>query len=199
MKWIYLATEDELSEKVGIRLATEAGLEIGQCLRRNGFGYLKSRVENFCQMARQAPVFLITDLDRKQCASTLIEEWLGNHKKPENFLFRVAIREIESWILADQEALRKLLGKKGQIPHYPDELADPKSVILSLAQNAPKNIKEELIIKKGAISSQGVGYNSILGKWVSETWCPTRAAERSPSLQRTRQRLLELSERLKKP
>ncbi|AZE15273.1 DUF4276 family protein [Pseudomonas chlororaphis] len=198
MKWIFLATEDELSEKVGIRLATEAGLEIGQCLRRNGFGYLKSRVANFCQMAKQAPVLLITDLDRKQCANTLIDDWLGNHEKPENFLFRVAIREVESWILADQEALRKLLGKKGQLPHRPDELADPKSAFLSLAQNAPKNIKEELVAQRGSVSSQGVGYNAILGQWVSESWSPTRAAERSPSLQRTRQRLLELSERLKK-
>ncbi|SCX72270.1 protein of unknown function [Pseudomonas sp. NFACC32-1] len=198
MNWIFLATEDELSEKVGIRLAAEAGLEVGQCLRRNGFGYLKSRVENFCRMAKQAPVLLITDLDKKKCPTDLISEWLGNSPPHDNFLFRVAVREVESWLLADQIAIQKLFGLKNSITSRPDELFDPKRTLLSLAKNAPKKVREELVAQRGAVASQGVGYNALLGNWVTETWQPERAAEHSPSLYRTRIRLRELSERLRK-
>jgi hypothetical protein len=38
MASIVLATEDELSEQVGIRLATEIGLEVALSLRKNGYG-----------------------------------------------------------------------------------------------------------------------------------------------------------------
>lgn len=196
MSWIFLATEDELSERVGIRLAAEAGLEVGQCLRRNGFGYLKSRVGNFCQMAKQAPVFLITDLDQKKCANALITEWSGKFHRPENFLFRVAVREVESWLLADEVGIQHLLGRKSPVPSRPDELFDPKKTLLSLAQHAPKAIRDELVAQRGAVAGQGIGYNALLGEWVNDMWQPQRAAERSPSLSRTLIRLRELSNRI---
>src|SRR5688500_3382606 len=112
MAWAVLATEDELSEAVGLCLAAEAGLEIGQQLRRGGFGYLKSRMGSFCDIAKYQPVLLFTDLDRVKCPSTLIAKWSGALTLPENFLFRVAVREIESWLLADHDAMRGLLGNR---------------------------------------------------------------------------------------
>lgn len=88
MVWIVLATEDELSEQVGLCLASEAGLDVGQCLRRGGNGYLRSRLANFCQIAEQQPVLLITDLDQSACASTLMNSWFGQMQRPAKLLFR---------------------------------------------------------------------------------------------------------------
>ncbi|RTD97891.1 DUF4276 family protein [Variovorax atrisoli] len=197
MTWLVLATEDELSETVGLCLAAEAGLEVGQQLRRGGFGYLKSRLRNFCEIALHQPVFLLTDLDRMKCASTLVDKWMGDLERPENFVFRVAVREIESWLLADHDAIRSLLGKRiGRLPLDPDSLPDPKQALLALAARAPRDIRDDLVATEGALASQGLGYNAQLCHMVRQNWRPARAADRSPSLAKARKRLKELAERI---
>lgn len=198
MAWVVLATEDELSESVGLCLAAEAGLEVGQQLRRGGFGYLKSRVGRFCEIAMHQPVVLLTDLDRVRCAPTLIAKWMGLQTRPENFVFRVAVREIESWLLADHDAIRGLLGNRiGKLPLDPDQLPDPKKTLLALAERAPREVRDDLVAKQGTIASQGLGYNALLGQMVQQTWRPARAAERSASLAKARIRLKELAARLR--
>lgn len=195
MVWIVLATEDELSEQIGLRLAAEAGLEVGQQLRRGGNGYLRSRIANFCQMAQMQPVFLITDLDQSQCASRLMESWFVGKPRPAQFLFRVAVREIESWILADHEAMQGLFGRRcPKLPIAPDSLPDPKMTLLGLAKAARRDIRDDLVVQQGSIASQGLGYNARLCQVVKEHWIPERAANRSPSLQKTRVRLRELAQ-----
>lgn len=48
---IVLATEDQLSEEVGLKLAADAGLNVVQKLRRGGNGYLIKRMRNFSKHA----------------------------------------------------------------------------------------------------------------------------------------------------
>lgn len=64
MKHLYLAVEDQLSELVGSRLLHEAfGRERSfTSLQKNGNGYLRSRLSNFCEMGVHNVVLLITDL-----------------------------------------------------------------------------------------------------------------------------------------
>ncbi|WP_163014802.1 hypothetical protein [Pseudomonas viridiflava] len=200
MKAIALATEDELSEAVGLRLLSEWGLldEMSPLLlRKNGSGYLRSRMDSWLQMAHQHPVVIITDLDRVKCPSLMLSDWLAGKTRPENFLLRIAVREMESWVLADHVAVRKLIGDKGKLPPLPDELPDPKSFLLTLAKSAPRSIKDELVRSSGSISSQGIGYNRRLVELVNSDWSPERASERSPSLVRARRRLYELALRCK--
>jgi len=197
MTWAVLATEDELSEEIGSCLAAEAGIEIGQRLRRGGSGYLRSRIANFCEMAERQPVLLLTDLDRINCPPALLEIWFGTRVRPKNLLFRVAVREVESWLLADHEAMRRLVGRRAtRLPVDPDELADPKRTLLALAQRAPRAVRDDLVVQQGAIASQGLGYNARLCQLVREAWQPERAAVHSPSLFRTRVRLKELAARM---
>ena len=82
---VALATEDELSERVCERLLAEAGLAISELrFRKNGFGYLKSKIDNFVSLARHQPLLLLTDLDQVPCAPTLIQRWMGKNSTPEN-------------------------------------------------------------------------------------------------------------------
>ncbi|WP_076605926.1 DUF4276 family protein [Burkholderia metallica] len=194
MTWLVIATEDEVSEQIGKRLAQEAGLEVGLCVGKQGNGYLRKRIPNFCQMADQQPVLLITDLDQIAHPKTLIAEWLGSKKPPRNLIFRVAVREIESWILADHVAMQTLLGAKvSKLPPSPDELADPKQTLLALAQKANRDVREDMVVSQGSVSSQGFGYNARLSQLIGTVWCPERAAGRSPSLSRARASLRNLS------
>jgi hypothetical protein len=197
MNSIVLATEDVLSEQAGLRIAAEAGLLVGQQLRRNGSGYLKSRIPNFCKIASFQPVVVIADLDQVRCPSQLLVDWLGRRERPDDLVIRVAVREIESWLMADHQAMRRLLGRRaGKLPREPEALLDPKGTLLNLARHAPRDVREDLLPPEGAIASQGLGFNPRRGNLIRTDWSPARAAERSPSLRKTRERLRELAQRM---
>lgn len=192
MRAIALATEDELSEAIGLRLIAESPFHEADVLplRRNGSGYLKSKVESWRQLAGQQVVLLLTDLDQIDCPVALRNEWLGTRPVPDRLLLRIAVREIESWVLADHDAMRKLIGDRGKLPPAPDELGDPKAFLLNMVRKyAPCDVKQDLLAERGAMASQGLGYNRRLVAWVKSDWSPDRAAARSPSLLRARQAL----------
>lgn len=199
MNGLTLATEDALSEAVGLRLMRCHKLTPTQLLRRDGVGYLRSRLKNWCELARIHPVVLITDLDAKACAPTLIDEWFARVESPRNLIFRVAVREIEAWLLADHDGINRLLGRTGpsRLPRDPDALADPKRHLLDLARGAPKLVRLDLLASAGSTARQGVGYNARLSGFVAHEWNPDRASERSESLRRTQQRLRDLATRLR--
>lgn len=201
MTTVALATEDELSETVGIKLLSEHPVLVENppmLLRRNGFGYLRSRMNNWREMASRQIVFVLTDLDRQPCPLVLLNEWLGaNRKVPAGLLFRIAEKEVESWLLADHDALGKLLGNKSRFPAQPDTLPDPKQHLLSLAKKAPRAVKEDLVAQQGAIARQGIGYNNRLVDWVQTEWSPQRAATRSPSLSRARSAIARIADKTK--
>jgi hypothetical protein len=194
---VVLATEDQLSEEVAVRLATAAGLAVGERLRKGGNGYLKSRIRSFCEISRHLPVFVLADLDLQACPVKVINSWFrGQHPTP-NLVFRIAVTEIESWVLADHRAISCLLGTApGVIPREPDSLIDPKATLIKLARRAPKSIRDDLVPPTGSIASQGLGYNTRLSSLIRTTWNPDRAATRSPSLRRARAALHGLANRL---
>lgn len=196
---VTLATEDALSEAIGRRLLAESPLASAHVLshRRNGFGYLRSQMDSWREMAGWHVVLLVTDLDTFACPPALIQDWSGRRQGlPDNLLLRVAVREIESWVLADHEAVRQLIGRKGKLPPEPDLLPDPKQYLLKLATSASRDVRDDLVGWKGrdAAASQGVAYNARLTEWVRSAWSPARAAERSPSLARARKALARLGQ-----
>jgi hypothetical protein len=168
--------------------------EVGLTFRRGGYGYLQSGIPKFCTFARRTPLLLITDLDRATCAASLITKWIGNNLLPEKFLFRVAVREIESWLLADHDGMKALLGSGGtKLPRTPDSLADPKRALLSFARRAPRDVRNDLIVQTGAVASQGLGYNQRMCDFIQSKWSPNQASLRSDSLRRARIRLRHFS------
>jgi hypothetical protein len=196
MTTIALATEDELSEAVGYKLITTfcPNLTMGQKLRRAGNGYLRSRIKSLHAMAKHGHVLLLTDLDKAPCPTQLINAWKGQLVLADALMFRVAVREIESWLLADHNAMRQLFGKKaGSLPDDPDSLPDPKNTLLRLASKAPRRIRDEICKSPGAVARQGIGYNQILCKLTRDSWDPVSAAERSASLSRACSRLRGLT------
>ena len=193
---IAVATEDELSEAIALRLISEVQQphEVTHKLRRGGFGYLRSRMDNWCQMAEQQVMLVLTDLDRANCLVEFRDQWLADRPLPASLVFRIAVREVESWVLADHQAMRELVGKKGVLPPQPDALPDPKQALLGLGQTAPKSVRDDLIKTIDGQLRQGVGYNARLTHWINTVWSPERAAERSPSLARARLRIHEAAE-----
>lgn len=197
MQAVALATEYELSEAVGIRLLSEVKdrIEVGLLFRRGGNGYLRSRIANFCEIARRQPLLVITDLDRLACPAALCSDWLDRTSRPRKLLLRVAVREIESWLFADHDAMRTLLGNAvaARLPKQPEAIENPKEFLLTLAARAPRDVRSDLCAPSGAFARQGLGYNARLCVFVREAWNPERASLRSDSLRRARRRILELA------
>ncbi len=191
-----LATEDALSEAIGLRLMQEVpGLQPGLLLRRGGSGYLRSRLKAFCEMARHRPLLVITDLDTARCPADLRSRWLGKLRQPAALLIRVAVTEVEAWLLADHVSMTAFLGQNAarHLPDEPDLVTNPKSLLLDLARRAPRDVRSDLCATAGAIARQGVAYNARLCGFVQDNWDPQRAASKSMSLQRCRHRLSELA------
>lgn len=197
MGYIALATEDELSEAVGRRLSADFALDVAQSFRRGGNGYLRNRLPTFCQIANHRPVLLLTDLDQKECAPSLLNDWYRRLDRPQNLLLRVAVREVEAWLLADREALSDFLRISARhLPAQPELLNDPKEELLRAALRAPKRIREDLVARHNALASQGIGYNRLLAGFVESRWSPERASAVSSSLAKTRERISELAARV---
>ena len=106
-----LAIEDELSEAVLRRIIehTGRGYAIGTAYGRSGFGYLKSTIGGWNRAAAGVPFVLLTDLDDFECPMALIEDWLAVPRSA-NLIFRVAVREVEAWLLADHTNFSRFLG-----------------------------------------------------------------------------------------
>lgn len=191
---IAVATEDQLSEAIALRLIAEMPkpLHVTAKLRRGGFGYLRSKMTSWQQMGQYQVMLVLTDLDQANCVVDFRDQWLGDQPSSPGLLLRVAVRQIESWVLADHLAMRALIGTKGVLPREPDTLSNPKQTLLALAQRAPRPVRDDLVTATGGDLKQGLGYNARLTHWVNTHWCPHRAAERSPSLARASGRLSDL-------
>jgi hypothetical protein len=191
---IYLAVEDDLSEAVVRRLLldTERDYAVGTVFGRSGFGYLRSRANNWnAAAAAGTPVLLLTDLDQSPCPPGLIDDWLDIEPHA-NLIFRVAVREVESWVLADSEGFADFLGvNETLIPRRPDQIADPKKSLVNLARRSrTRALRESIVPRQGSTAVQGPDYNGCLGEFVRNQWDRDAAVGRSPSLSRAWERLM---------
>jgi hypothetical protein len=184
---IILAVEDLLGEVFAQELLKSSGRKfaVGNCLGHKGFGYLKKNVGAFNKSAKGIPILVLTDLDRGKCAPLLIADWLQNPKH-NNLIFRVAVREIESWLLADRDSIAKFLGVSlSDLPLNPDEILDPKALVIKLAEKSRKrNVRKAIVPARKSTAKIGPDYNGMLSFFVQSDWSLNNAIKYSPSLSR---------------
>jgi hypothetical protein len=189
---VNLAVEDEISETILRILITRLGRRycIGTIYRRGGFGYLRRTIHGWNRAAKSCPFIVLTDLDDHACPQALIQQWLPVPKHP-NLLFRVAVREVESWLLGDTVNLAQYLGCSPKImPENPDMLADPKQYLIDIARKSRFfNIRASIVPRVHSTAKQGPNYNGCLAAFVTQKWDISAAMEKSPSLSRTVTRL----------
>jgi hypothetical protein len=186
--FINLAFEDSLSESVlrVLLLGSGRSYEVATPYTGGGFGYLRQRVRGFNNAAKGIPFLLLTDLDTAECAPELVREWLPVSPHP-NLLFRIAVRAVESWLLADRENLARFLGIRVElVPFGSDSIVDPKSVLIRLASRSRnRRLRDDIVPRPGSTSKQGPSYNGRLIAFVESAWDPAAASSASDSLRRT--------------
>jgi hypothetical protein len=190
---ITIAVEDVLSEAVVREMLkqSERPFSIGNCLNRGGYGYLKRIVSGLNKAAQGMPYLVLTDLDQYECPLTIISHWLDTPKHP-NLIFRVAVKEVEAWLLADREAFAEFLGiAVTLIPQDADAIADPKQTLINLAKKSRKRTLREGIVPPSKTTAKiGRDYNGQLIPFVKQIWKVESAIPHSSSLERAMKALL---------
>jgi hypothetical protein len=186
---INIACEDPLSEAVALKLLEGSKNEfiVGAVYRKNGKTYLNQRVKGFNKASKGMPYFFLVDLDNDGCAPALINSWMGDQTKNQNFIFRIAVEEIEAWILADIENFSSFVGiNKDLIPQDSDAIHNPKEFLVKVVKSSSKrDIKTSIIPKNNSTAKVGPNYNGKLIEFINTRWSVAEAQLRSKSLEKT--------------
>ena len=142
------------------------------------------------------PVLALADLDRPlDCPANLVRDMTQGLEVSPNLLIRIAVLEIESWILADRAAIAKWLGvSESIVSRDPESLDDPKRALVALAGRSRNRGLREAISPSYALgaSRTGPGYNEAVGEFVARRWNPDIARRNAPSLERAIARIAGL-------
>jgi hypothetical protein len=189
---VMVAVEDELSGAVMRRLILESGRNfiVLDVFNARGCGQLKSGMTKFRNASYVVPHIVLTDLDRYLCPPALLAAW-GATTLPAGLLLRVAVREVEAWLLADRAGIAGFLGvAKNKVPEVPETEDDPKRCLLNLARKGrKKRLALEIVPEAGSPAPIGPFYNQRLSEFVSAAWSVADARLNSPSLDRALTRL----------
>ncbi|MEI6796745.1 MAG: hypothetical protein WCK39_07755 [Methanomassiliicoccales archaeon] len=176
--------EDELSLRVIESLARYCGFGIGAKdgpKRRSAI--LAQSLPYVVKLTEEQPWLVLIDLDYDVCAPSLLEVNLP--QRPPFLIIRVAVREIESWVLADGKNLANFLGvAEKHIRTTPDDLEDAKRALLNIALRSHR--KKVVTLAADTLSGRRDyrQFSSLLADFIETDWDPFKAVLRSPSLDR---------------
>jgi len=192
-KSVFLVGEDQVCCALGIALIAysdaAATIENSDCA--GGFGPFKAKIEKMNAVAANVmPVLMIADGDQAPTAQAQVAAWLPRNVA-QNFSLRLAVREAESWVLADHEGLSAFADvSRAILPATPDLIQDPKQALLQvIRRSSRRQLREEMLPGRKSTAPVGLGYNLHLVGFVREFWSVERAAARSPSLARALPRI----------
>jgi len=182
------AVEGLVDEAVLRAALRHVGLGAGGIYGKQGKPDIRDRIRGYNQAARHSPWIILVDLDHDaECAPDLLRSWLPHPSPYMNF--RVAVRKIEAWLLADREGVAHFLGISiFKVPGNADGLDDPKQTMVSLASRSRRrDIRQDMVPRPESGRQVGPAYPSRLIEFVNEargSWRPDLAAENSDSLRR---------------
>lgn len=156
----------------------------------HGYGKLKKGMTKFREASRFIPHIVLTDLDRSPCPPSLIDDWKAT-ELPTNLLFRIAVREVEAWLLADRTGISEFLHiDVTKVPYYPEMEDDPKRSLINLARKCRKRrFSEEIVPGPQSSASIGPLYNYHFINFVNTRWDIREACQNAPSLDRALSRI----------
>lgn len=193
---VFIIGEDDLCCSLGEALVMQSGIKakIEYSQPTGGFGKFKEKITSMNTVANNVmPVLMIADADQDTCEVRQRNLWMPKHPS-ENLSLRLAVRESESWLLADRDGFSKFADiSPDLIPRAPDSTENPKELLLQLIKKSRKRqLREEMLPSKGVRSKMGLGYNMHLRDFVTNYWSADRAAINSPSLARSIPRIATL-------
>jgi hypothetical protein len=150
---------------------------------QRGKASIDRNIRGYNNAARFSPWIVMRDLDHDAaCAPELaaaILPWPSQWMR-----LRIAVRALESWLLADAEALSNYLHiRRAHVPNNPEALDDPKRSLVDLARRSRRAaIRDDMVPAEGVTSRVGPAYPSRVAEFARTQWRPGVAREHSESL-----------------
>lgn len=182
------AVEGVVDEAVFKRLVGDLHCHQGPVYGKKGKDFLRTRITAYNAAAQFSQWMVLVDLDEDfRCAGELRNDWLPH--PAQMMCFRVVVRAIESWLLADSERFSRYFGvAQRQIPDNLERELHPKIALISvIGHSRRREIREDMLPRFGSGRDVGPAYTSRLIGFASDTengWRPTIAATKCESLGR---------------
>lgn len=193
---VALVVEGDTDLPIVRKLVADARLEVWTEIDCGGKDALDASLRDYNNAAQGFPWFVLRDLDHDApCAAAFL---VACGLAPSRWMsFRVAVRELEAWLLADAQGLADFLGVSvTAVPGDPDAQEDPTVCIVNLARRSRRPaIKRAMVPSDGARTSVGPLYEAKIIEFGERHWNLERAVLRSDSLRRARLRIRELAQR----
>lgn len=158
-------------------------LGIGSVYVQDGKAGIDKRLGGYNNAAKYGHWFVLRDLDvDAPCAPELLAKLLPSPSPC--MCFRVAVRAVESWLLADATAIAKFLKvPRHRVQGSPDDLQNPKAALVRLASySGSRSIRAAVVPEQGTTAPVGPGYLATIVEYARSMWDPAAAATASPSL-----------------
>lgn len=193
---VEIVVEGLADEVVMKRLLDYVGFPYGHTYGMKGKEHILKALRNYNQAARHSPWVVVVDLDDEpECAPLLVRSSLPQPSM--GMRFRVAVRAVEAWLLADRDTLAKFLAvPQNRLPSQPEAEPDPKATLINLArQSKRRDVRDDMVPRPGSGAKVGLAYTARLIEYVTQSsfrWRPDVAAQQSDSLRRCIQALQTL-------
>jgi hypothetical protein len=192
---VKLLVEGETDEAVARTICSHLGLPTDIAYGKRGKEHLLNRLAAYNMAARFRPWFALVDLDNwRDCTAAFVSAKLPSSNR--GMRFRVAVRTIEAWLLADEAHLAEfLIVSPAHIPADPDSVLQPKRAMVNLARGSrSRTIRQEMVPREGTGALVGPLYSARLREFAAMSWDPISAARRSVSLARCLRALSSLQD-----
>lgn len=190
------AVEGLGDEAILLRIVEGLGATLSRVYGKSGKQDVVRKIRAYNSAARFSPWIVLLDLDNNaECAPPFRQAQLPIPSA--QMVLRIAVREVEAWLLADREHLAQFLSVSvSRIPQDPEGVVDPKQEMVNLARQSRKRaIREDMVPRPGSGRSVGPAYTSRMIEFAQTTWNPLVAEQRAASLLKCRRRVLELIQR----
>lgn len=195
---VYIVGEDEATKEIIKRVLTYCSnsFEIILELPARG-GQIKQKIWNFNILSESYPVILLMDLDDKDCAPIVLQQFFHDTEKNNNFIFSIANDEAEAWLMADRNSFSDYFRVPVDLIPLPQRIRNKKDYFYEMAlpykssyymvnQIIPnsriKEFRDQMIPQNGA--KKGKEYNSALTPFIINNWDIDNARINSDSLNR---------------
>ncbi len=182
-----LLLEGDTDEIVVKKILLASGHGTGTVFGKNGIGSVQAKAFGLSRRALHGtPVLIVADfmdLD-EECPGQAALQLVPN--APELCLVRLAVPEIESWVMASRKEFAEFLNISiSHIPEDTDSVADAKQTLVNLARKCRNKRKREAFVPlQGSSATIGPGYVDEIASFMQTSWNLESAKIGSNSLRR---------------